>query len=151
MDVLGDASVFGLIAAVITSIIEVLKAWIPAKYKDENSIVIYRDGGNKHIHIPNQAIWPLLSLILGIGIFYALQYDPLAAALGVGANTDGGMAVSGAATGLFAQGVYRTKNLFGTKMGGDPSTDAQSIGPATTVAGMTANPVDPATTDEANH
>lgn len=146
MDVFGDATVFGLIASVITSIIEVIKAWVPGKYKDANSIILPRRNG-KHVHLPNQAVWPLLSLFIGIGIFFALQYDPLAAVLGLGSAQTGGMAVSGAATGLLAQGVYRVKNIFGTKLGGDPTTDAQNIGPATTAAGMTANPYSEPTTE----
>ena len=125
MDALGDASLFGFIAAVITSIIEIIKAWIPKKNKDDNGLVFTKKNGKK-VHIPNQAIWPVASLFLGIGIFFAIQYDPFAELLGFG---NGGMAVGGAATGLGAQGVYRIKNLAGSKTGGNDATRADKVGP----------------------
>lgn len=125
MDALGDATLFGFIAAVITSIIEIIKAWIPKKNKDDNGLVFTKKNGKK-IHIPNQAVWPVVSLLLGIGIFFAIQYDPFAELLGFG---DGGMAIGGAATGLGAQGVYRVKNLAGSKAGGNDATRADKVGP----------------------
>ena len=125
MDALGDASLFGFIAAVITSIIEIIKAWIPKKNKDDNGLVFTKKNG-KVIHIPNQAVWPIASLVLGIAIFFAIQYDPFSELLGFG---NGGMAVGGAATGLGAQGVYRIKNLAGSKTGGNDATRADKVGP----------------------
>lgn len=126
MEALGEATLFGFIASVITSIIEIIKAWIPQKNKDDKGLVFTKKNGKK-VHIPNQAIWPLASLLLGIGIFFALQYDPFSNLLGFG---EGGMAVGGAATGLGAQGVYRVKNIAGAKTGGNNATRADKVGPS---------------------
>ena len=125
MDALGDATLFGIIASIITSIIEIIKAWIPQKNKDDKGLVFTRKNGKK-IHIPNQAVWPLASLLLGIAIFFAIQYDPFAQLLGV---DNGGEALGGAFTALGAQGVYRVKNAAGSKVGGNDATRADKVGP----------------------
>lgn len=126
MESFADATVLSIITAVITSIVEIIKSWIPAKNKDTNGLVFTRKKSRKKIHLPNQAVWPLLSLILGIVIFYAIQWDPIATIIGI---NHGGEVLSGAATGLGAQGVYRIKNVAGKKTGGTDDQNAQNTGP----------------------
>jgi hypothetical protein len=128
MDVI-DSVALGFITSVITSAIEIIKAWIPKKNKDDNGLVFTRKKSKKKIHLPNQAVWPLLSLILGIIIFYAIQWDPLASVVGI---NRGGEVLTGAATGLGAQGFYRLKNVAGKKTGGTHETNAQNTGPLST-------------------
>lgn len=120
-----DVSVLALLAAFITAIVEMIKAWVPAKYKDMNGIIVpYGDAG-KHFHVPNQAVWPTLSLLIGIGVFILLKYN----ILGDIVPTNAGAAVSGGAAALGSNGVYRVKNKLGNLFGGTDETNAQNTGP----------------------
>jgi hypothetical protein len=121
-----DAATLGILAGVITAAVELIKSWVPKKYKDENGLIIYRAKGTKHIHIPNQAIWPLLSLIIGVSIFMAIKYN----VFGPDVPEAGGSALSGAASSFASNGVFRAKNALGKLTGGTDETSAQNTGPA---------------------
>jgi hypothetical protein len=134
----GTLAALGIISTAITVLVELIKAWIPAKWKDDDGLVFKTKKKKKVIHIPNAAIWPTISLLLGISIFLVLKFnllqigstgDPLAEAASA--------TVSGAATTLGSSAAYRVKNLasaittsgnIGSEAGSTVS--AQSTGPS---------------------
>jgi hypothetical protein len=120
-----DLSVLALLAAFITAIVEMIKAWVPAKYKDMDGLIVPYSKGKKHFHIPNQAVWPTLSLIIGIGVFLLLKYN----VFGTAVDSSAGAAVSGGAAALGSNGVYRIKTKLGNLFGGTDDTNAQNTGP----------------------
>ena len=122
-----DGGTLAILAGVITAIVEIIKAWVPKKYKDEHGLVFKRKNGKK-THIPNQAIWPLLSFAIGIGIFMILKYNIFE---GVLPSTPATEAMGGTAAGLGSSGVYRAKNKFGDIFGANPETAAKKTGPET--------------------
>ena len=125
MDVAVDATVIGVLASVITFVIELIKSWIPANRKDENSIIFpWRKGG--HFHVPNQAFWPTISLILGVLMFIAIRYSMFGDEL----LATPGYAATGATAAFASSGVYRVKNVLGSATGGTNATNAQNTGPA---------------------
>jgi len=125
MDTLGDLAILTVIAAFLTAIIEVIKAWVPKKYKDEYGLK-FTWRKKKIVHIPSQAVWPVVSLILGVGVFLLLKYNIFGTDV---PNQTAAAAVSGGVSSLGSNGVYRIKNLLGTATGGTSETNAQNTGP----------------------
>jgi hypothetical protein len=126
MDLTGDITILVIIATIITSIIEIIKAWVPCKYKDSEGLVLNYKNGTKQLHIPSQAIWPTLSILFGIGFFVLLKYNVFAPHLADNTSTE---ILSGAASGLGSNGTYRIKNKLGSALGGNEATNAQNTGP----------------------
>jgi hypothetical protein len=117
-----DALSIGALCTAVTFIVETIKAWIPAKNKNDKGLTWKR--GRKVYLIPNQAIWPLVSAGVGIGLFILVNYDPL----GLGGYA--GEAISGLTAGAAGgAGVFRIKNKLGSALGGDDATNAQATGP----------------------
>jgi hypothetical protein len=126
-----DLSILGLLAAFITAVVELIKAWVPCKFKDEKGILIPRKGKTP-LHIPNQAVWPTLSLLIGVGVFLVLQYN----IFGDTVNGTAGAAVAGGASAMGSNGVFRLKNKLGNLFGGTDDTNAQNSGPKSLSAAL---------------
>lgn len=112
------------LCAAVTFIVEMLKSWLPCKYKCEKGITWKR--GRKRYVLPNQAVWPAVSALVGAGLFLLLHFDPL----GLGGYA--GQAISGVTAGTAGgSAVFRIKNKAGSAMGGNDETSAQNTGPST--------------------
>lgn len=122
-----DILTLSIISTVITTVVEIVKAWVPQKYKTSDGIIIKRKN-KKDIVIPNVAIWPTLSLVVGIIIFLVLKYTLFND--NVIDNTTASQAISGAASSLGSNGVYRVKTKLGGLLGASSSASAQNSGPA---------------------
>jgi hypothetical protein len=136
-----NATTLAFIAAFITAIIEVIKAWIPKKYKDEAGLIIPYAREGKHIHIPNQAVWPTLSMAIGMAIFLVLELN----VFGNEIDTTAGAAITGGATAIGSNAFFRLKTKAGNLFGGNDATNAQNTGPAmiaSALADITGTPVD---------
>jgi hypothetical protein len=142
--VVADATTLAFIAAFITAIIEVIKAWVPAKFKDAAGIIIPYGKTGKHIHIPNQAVWPTLAMAIGMGVFLVLELN----VFGNEIDTTAGAAITGGATAIGSNAFFRLKTKAGNLFGGNDSTNAQNTGPAmiaSALADITGTPVDAST------
>lgn len=123
-----DALSVSALCAAITFIVEIIKAWIPAKNKDDKGLVFRHK--RKTYHIPSQAIWPVVSAGVGVGLFILVNYDPL----GLGGYA--GQAISGLTAGTAGgAGVFRIKNKLGSALGGNDATSAQATGPGSEAGG----------------
>ena len=115
----------GALCAAVTYIVEFIKSWIPAKNKTPEGLVFARKGKKHPITLPNQAVWPTVSALVGMGLFVLIHFDPI----GIGGYA--GEAISGFTAGTAGGAtVFRVKNVAGVKMGGTTETDAQHTGPS---------------------
>ncbi len=123
MDALGDVGVLSFLATVISFVVEQIKAMVPERFKDAKGLKFERKG-KPPIHLPNQMVWPLLSMLVGLAFFSALHFN----LLGVGGYA--GTALSGIGTGTAGgAAVFRTKSKLGALFGGTEATSAQNTGP----------------------
>jgi hypothetical protein len=117
-----DAFSISALCMACTFITEIIKAWIPARYKTKDGIV-FGKGRKRHV-IPNQCVWPLVSAGIGAGLFILLSYDPL----GLGGYAS--QAISGLTAGTAGgSAVFRIKNKAGAALGGTDASSAQAVGP----------------------
>lgn len=120
-----DVLSISALCAAVTFIVELVKAWVPAKYKCDKGLTWKR--GRKRYVLPNQCIWPVVSAAVGVGLFILVNYDPL----GLGGYA--GQAISGFTAGTAGgASVFRIKNKAGSALGGTDETSAQATGPSST-------------------
>jgi L-lactate permease len=124
MDIGTQAGLISLISFCTTFIVEIVKAWLPARWKVNPKGLTFKRGRKKYL-VPNQAVYPTLSAIIATGLFFAIAYNPLGSIVGDNlADALSGLAATGGAAGFF-----RAKNVLGSKAGGTEETSAQVVGP----------------------
>ncbi len=133
-----DASAFGdaglatvLISSAsvgISRVVEWLKAWIPEAHKTPKGVTFKR--GRKTVLIPNAALWPTVSGLLGIaffsGLFLTYRYNVF------GLQDWLTTALSGVTTSVGSSVAYRAQNLGSKKTGSEDVNSAQATGPSST-------------------
>jgi hypothetical protein len=128
MDSTTELLVLGILASIIMFFVELIKAWVPAKNKDSDGVIIFYAKGKKHIHIPNAALWPTISLLIGMILFIMLKLNVFNPVLPSAHATE---ALSGASAALGSNGAYRVKSATGNLLGGSTAQNAQNTGVAT--------------------
>jgi len=128
MNLDGPFIALAIISPVIQAIIEIIKAWIPAKNKNNYGVIFKYRG--RVITLPNAALWPTLAMFMGVAVCIFLQLDFLQGILSPEQDVkNAGEAISGVASGLGASGANRIRGRMSTALAGT-TTDTMDVGPA---------------------